>query len=240
MSTIERSAGEAEPWNIDVVPLQLQTTSEEFTEPPPLLPLFVPLWTRGILSAALTTDSEDGPLDLESIAESLAHGECIWQLPRLPWPTLRRGVQVLVDKSDALVPFTRDQTWLQEEIRRVVGVDRVQILRFVGCPSRAVGTGPRKFWDKYRPPPSGTVVLLLTDLGIGMPMFATEVADVSEWLEFAKVIHRAGCPLVAFVPYTPSRWPRHLIGAMTIIQWDRGTSAATVRRLVRRGHEVGE
>jgi len=51
-------------------------------------------------------------------------------------------------------------------------------------------------------------------------------------------VRRAGCPLVAFVPYAPRRWPRALRRAMTIVQWDRRTSAVTIRNLVGRAHQV--
>lgn len=230
-STLEYLPDEAGTENIKVVPLPQQTSSEEFRAPPPFEPLFLPRLTRGILSAALSTISGDGPPDIEGIVEILASGEYIRQLPKLPQLTLRRGVQLLVDKSDSMVPFTRDQVWMQDEILRVVGKDKVNILRFVGCPLWGAGTGYRKTWTTYRPPPPGTVVLLLSDLGISRPMFSTNVASLSEWLDFASRVRRSFCPLVAFVPYSPSRWPRHLINVLTMVQWDRWTTASTVHML---------
>ena len=69
-----------------------------------------------------------------------------------------------------MIPYARDQAELQEEIRAVVGKENCQVLRFVGCPLRGAGTGPKKSWystpaGTYRVPPPGSVVLLLTDLG---------------------------------------------------------------------------
>lgn len=210
---------------------------EEPADPPPLEPLFAPQWIRGILSAALATDSGAGLLDLDRIVEALARGERIWPLPALPWPTLSRGVQVLIDRGLGMAPFARDQVLLQEEIQRVVGKDQFEILRFAGCPSRGAGTGAQRKWRDYQPPLPGTPILLLTDLGSSRPLLADDWASVDEWLEFAEVVRRAGCPLVAFVPYTPSRLPAKLVGALTVIQWDRRTTAVSIRNLIGPAHE---
>lgn len=81
-------------------------------------------------------------------------------------------------------------------------------------------------------------MLLLTDLGLGGPPFSSERATWQKWLEFADVVRKAGCPLVACVPQSPSRWPPELKRVMKIVHWDRPTTAAMVRHLVGRGHEV--
>jgi hypothetical protein len=205
---------------------------------PPVEPLFVPNWTRAILSSALSTNGEDGPLDLDRIVEALSRAEIPARLPRRPRPTTRRGVQLLVDKSEAMTLFVSDQTSVQDATRRAIGSDNVKVLRFVGCPSRGVRASAGEDWKSYGPPLPGTPVLLLTDLGIGRPMFSNERADVDEWLGFAAQVRRAGCPLVAFVPYAPRRWPRPLRRVMTIVEWDRRTSAVTIRNLVGRAHQV--
>ncbi|TMC21181.1 MAG: hypothetical protein E6J34_10400 [Chloroflexi bacterium] len=236
-STLELLSAGEEKWDFGVSPLPMQSSSSEFPELP-LEPLFVAQWTRGILSATLSTTSDDGPLDIERIVASLAQNKCQQQLPRLPQPTLRRGVQLLIDKSDGLVPFSRDQRWLQDKLLHIVGPDKLEILRFIGSPLRDVGPGPKSTWSKYQPPLAGTVVLLLTDFGIGQPMFSTDAASISEWLDFAQKVQRAGCPLVAFVPYAPDRWPYHLRRCMAMIQWDRKTNVSTVRRLIGPAHEV--
>ncbi|MFL6255073.1 MAG: hypothetical protein ACJ74T_08610 [Pyrinomonadaceae bacterium] len=228
---VESSPSVKEEWLPEVEPLP-PPAADVVPAPPPLEPLLVPHWARGIISAALATDDEDGPLDVERVAEMLAKQECVRQLPTLPSRTLRRGLQLLVDKSQAMMPFARDQSWMLDEIRDTVGVDGVEVLRFVGCPLRGAGKG-RKPWPVYRLPLPGTPVVLLTDLGICQPMLTDDWADTPEWLNFATAVRRAGCPLLALVPYGPSRWHPALARLMTIIQWDRNTTAATVNKLVR-------
>jgi hypothetical protein len=232
-STLEAVAGPTEPPPFEVEPLPPDTAEAAL---PALEPLFVPRWTRAILAAALSTPVEEGPVDVDRLVEALARRQAVSRLPRLLLPTVRHGVQLLLDRSPAMTPFLRDQRWLEERIRRVVGVERVEARRFSACPLRGSGRGPVTDWERpYRPPPAGTPVVLLTDLGIGRPPGWDEWAGVDEWLRFADQVRRARCRPIAFVPYQPRRWPARLVRAMTVIQWDRTTTVASARQRARAG-----
>jgi hypothetical protein len=88
------------------------------------------------------------------------------------------------------------------------------------------------------PPAPGIPVVVLTDLGIAQPHGAMAVAGAEEWREFASNVSRAQCPLLALVPYPARRWPAGLHRVMTILQWDRATTAAVVRKVVGSGLRV--
>jgi hypothetical protein len=235
--TIEHFQSEKGEWISDVEPLPMLQAENEHYLAPQLEPLLLPQWTRGILVGSLATRTDDGLPDIEKITETLARGEAVKELPTHSSPTLRRGLQLLIDKGQAMTLFARDQVWLHKEIRQMAGSDRVQSQYFVGSPLRGAGSGPKP-WPEYSPPLPGTPIVLLTDLGICQPMFADDWADTEEWLTFCATIRHADCPLIAFVPYGAPRWPKQLARALTIIQWDRGTTAATVRGLVRDGLET--
>lgn len=222
--------GEQETWIPEVEPLPPQNDGPLHT--PPLVPLFRPQWTRGILSTALATWADECFLDIEAVTEILAKCEEVERLPTVASRTLGRGVQLLLDKSQAMMPFIRDEAWMLREIRNVVGADKVEVLRFVGSPVRGAGAGPKP-WPAYQPPPPGTPVVVLSDLGICQPTLAADWADEDEWLTFAGLVHRASCPLIVLVPYKASRWPRTLTRMMTIVHWDRGTSVANVAALLK-------
>lgn len=214
----------------DIVPLSASSVQDVLSEAPQQL--FRPLQERGILSAALATRAEDGPLDTARLIEVFARGEVLQRIFCVGWPTLRRGVQLLVDRSEAMMPFAEDQEQLLRAIQLVAGIDKTTVLGFAGSPQRGTGEGPITDWIAYQPPPPGTLVVLISDLGIGRGRSSGERADVDEWCTFALDIKRAGCRLVAFVPYAKQRWPSELQPLLTMIPWDRSTTATTVRSLM--------
>lgn len=236
-SRMERTRTEEAAPSIYVPPLEASAPEDE-TQSPPHDPLFFPRWTRGILSAGLATRSELGPIDIDRVVRILSRGQCLRSFPLLSSPTLSRGIQLLIDRSEAMTPFIKDQIRLAKDISSVVGKDRVNTMRFVGCPGRRAGAGPERSWSRYEPPLPGVPVLLLTDLGIGRPQLSDERSGVAEWLKFAAQVKKAECPLLAFVPYAPARWPPTLMGEFTIIQWDRNTTAITVANRLKREREV--
>ena len=233
---LQYTSSQKDEWIKDVEPLAAPTANEKYV-PPQLEPLFLPQWTRAILSAALVTNADDGLPDIERITETIARGEVIRKLPTHSSPTVRRGVQLLVDKSLAMMPFARDQAWLQKELKQVVGKDRVEVRLFVGSPLRRFGQRSRLLQD-YVPPLPGTPVVLITDLGICQPMLSDDWADLEEWRLFSSIVRHANCPLIALVPYGPSRWPNALVPYMTIVQWDRKTTAPIIRSIVGGGLKV--
>lgn len=238
-SRLEHTRSEESAPAISVAPLEA-SGSESDAQKLPLEPLFLPRWTRAILSAGLATNSDVGPVDVDRVVEILARGESLKTVPLLSTPTLTRGVQLLIDRSEAMTPFIRDQVRLHKEIVATVGADRVTTLRFVGCPVRGAGGGAEPSWSAYEPPVSKAPVLLLTDLGIGRPRLNDDRAGIDEWLLFIERVKKAKCPLVAFVPYGQSRWPPELASRMSIIQWDRKTSAITVSNKLKHAREVVE
>lgn len=237
---VERGAVGVPPWagNAAVLPKAAEQTAAEH---PSFEPLLVPTWTRALLSAALARRAHDGPLDLERVVELVARGEVTTQLPRLPRPTLARGVQLLIDRGETMLPFLEDQERLEGEVRKVAGLGFDRTIYFEGCPTRRAGPGGKSGWKPYPTqdtPKGGTVLLLLTDLGIGRPLWPGASAGEREWAEFARAMRKRGCPVVALVPYAPARWPAGLQKLMTVIQWDRPTSASLVHARVGKGHDA--
>src|SRR5208282_1446240 len=143
-------------------------------------PLFEPRWTSGIIFAALATDVAGRP-DLARAVNQMAYGRALDRMPSLPWPSLRRGAQVLVDLGAGMEPFRHDQESFVAALRRVLGAEPVEVLHFADCPGRDVGVPGAAEWTAYRAPQSGVPVVLLTDLGLGP---ATGEARPMEWRAF--------------------------------------------------------
>ena len=216
---------------------------EPAAAPPP--DLFAPQWTRAILAALLATARRDGEVDVPVLVQRLLNGEALKRVPRRPRPTLASGVQLFVDCSDAMAPFHTDTTRIVAQITALAGGDSVDEVRFDGNPMRRAARVGEIQWRDYRhrgasigelrplTPVAGTRIVCLTDLGIGRTEGA-ERASAIDWLEFAEHVRRARCPLACLVPYDSPRWPPALRGRLTIVQWDRGSTAASVARAVRR------
>jgi hypothetical protein len=205
------------------------------TEAPAPLPLFSRLQRRGILSAALATYANEGDIDLDAAIESLAALRPLTRLPRIPAPTLRRGVQLLIDRGDGMDPFLADEDGLIRQLDDILSDDRLEVLYFAECPTRGVAdrpAGPRRPW---RAPPSRVPVLILTDLGIGGPLLADDRASVREWLRFAQSVRTLGHRPIGLVPYEARRWPPLLSRAMVLLHWSELTTARAVHRLTREG-----
>ena len=235
---LEKSHVDPPAWFHNPLPLKSKEDSSGSMTSYPLQTLFLPNWTRAILISALSTYNNLGSIEIDEIINRISINEPLKQIPRRPCPTMVHGVQVLIDGSEALEPFYQDQAHLKSVVRKVAGSDRTKIMEFIGCPSWGVRDAKSDDWSDYHPPSSRTTVLLITDLGILHNPYISNRVGVRDWLRFAAIVKKAGCFLVAFVPYPQVRWPKSLHSAMTIIQWDRTTSTSTIQHIVKKALEV--
>lgn len=221
-------------WLVDAVPLPA-TAGGPPPPPPAPAPLLEPARSRAVLAGALSTLAADGELDVEAAVRTAAAGQLPRELPVRTRPTLARGVQLLVDRGEAMLPFAADVEQLLERMVAVVGAHRLQVLEFDGTPLGPLGSGPRWEWTRYEAhlPPPGTVVVAVTDLGIGAaPGGAGGAAVAGDWRRFARPLLLRGFTLRLFVPYPERRWPRGLPRGLRVFPWDRATGARTVARIL--------
>lgn len=234
IGTVEGSTGR--PAWIEAPGEVMGSAALERPAPPPK-PLFGPPSGRAILTAALSTSVAEGEIDIDAIVGTLTEARPVLELPRRLTPTLRRGVQLLVDRGPGMVPFHADQAAFIDAIDDVLSDDRLEVLHFAGCPSRGVGPGPRSDWTDWSAPPPGTPVLAVTDVGLGGSPLDPDCSTPDEWLRFAHHVRDEGCALFALVPWEASRWPPALTRAMTLLHWSERTTVGEVRRAVRRAYE---
>lgn len=201
--------------------------------------LFPQRTASAVLSAAVATRRAGNDPDLRRIIASFTRGERLRDLPRLPVARLDRGIQLLLDVSEAMTPFREDLADLSEALEGVVGRARCQVFEFAGDPAKAArwdGADAERNWKPER----GRPVVLATEFGCAAPPAARDRITPSAWLDFAVTLRKADCPLIAFVPLPPARWPVRLARQITLIHWDPRTTAGAVRRLVGAGHGVPE
>lgn len=193
--------------------------------PPPLETLFEPLRHRALISTALATLDDGGPLDLERLIEQLATHRLVRGLPRLRQATLHRGAWLLLDRSPAMAPFFDDVSDLAERIERVVGRELTRVQQFTARPDRV--------WDAARLeeraldlPPPGTPLVALTDLGLR--------SGGRGWRNLLVRLAARDSRAIAIVPYPVARVPAELRRLTAVVPWDRGTKVRAVRPRHRR------
>jgi len=209
--------------------LPLETAAHIRYEPP-LEPLFEAQYQRQILYALAATMAAEGDFDIGSLVSQMASGQPVRNPRRKQVLTLRRGVQLLLDRGEAMTLFFGDQRALLAALRPLVGPERVQLLHFAGCPTRGAGPGPRHQWARYEVPPPRTKVIVVSEFGIAPPRGLQQSSTTAEWIEFAETLRGAECDLIGLVPYPPHRWPRALAGTVKLVQWDRATRFSVVRQ----------
>lgn len=195
---------------------------------PPFEPLLAPVITRAVLTSAAATPAGDGPIDIDRLIHDVALRRPIRELPRLSTITLRRGAQILVDRSESMQPFQFDADDLAARLQRVASQGSTQLLYFDEDPTIVNETWPVGEGRLHDLPPAGTPLILITDLGI-RDLRSNRARTRPYWWEFATKALRRRCPVIAFVPYPLSRWPVGLNGLITPLPWDRKTTVATIR-----------
>jgi hypothetical protein len=198
-----------------------------------LNPLLKQQYTARVIQAACATDVGDGDLDLEEVVETLATRRPLTEWPRRASRSMLRGVQLLIDVGESMMLFARDTLDLAEKFKVTVGDHLVEQMNFAGCPWHLAGHGSRFTWRPYQPPPPSTPVVVLSDLNI--PSREDPGVDVDGWIRMHDLLARRGSPMIVFVPFPQDRWPITLRRKLSLVQWDRGTSASAVLKRMNRG-----
>lgn len=223
--TLAATSGTAPAWYVEVTPLPPARTVTS----PPAAPLLVPQWTRTTLTRIVSVPVPEGRVDVSQLAITLARLQLPRTIPREPVPTLRHGVQVLVDLGETMAPYRQDQRRVVRELYHLIGTEYFEALQYRGAPGRGVQPlGSREPPHTYTSPPAGTPVVVLGELGMAPPHYTLPTVSVGEWQEFAAQVRDAGCRLMAVVPYGPARWPTALRGGLEINYW--GHQLPAVRR----------
>jgi hypothetical protein len=130
-------------------------------------------------------------------------------------------VQILVDCGEGMQPYADDLAFLAGQAADVAGHDRVEQRTFAGSPQR--GLDPDIFTGKtadWKPPAPGSLILVLTDLGVGGPAGSRDRASAREWRKVAETVASVQAHLRVLTPFPGSRTPTGLADIMRVVSWD--------------------
>ena len=211
--------GDVPGWMTDsaLLPLSRDSKAVLRSEMPPLL---APRRQRALVAHVGSRLLPVGDLDLERVVQTVVESRPAMAVPRRLVAWLGTGVQLLCDVGVGMEPFALDVQALTRLVLSVVGRDRVRVEHFVGCPTRGLLR-----WDgaagRYRFPPPGQPVLVVSDLGsIHAPGM---VGRPDEWLAFVKALRRRGSDLAVLFPGTARSIPVLLRGRVRVLPLDRET-----------------
>jgi hypothetical protein len=197
--------------------------------PPPLI---AANQTRAILATLVARPHEGLAIDVSALLDKIERGVPLDALPRREVWSVRRGVQLLVDCSAAVMPISSDIETIERRLIGILGKERLDHLYFAGCPSRGCGAGDRSTWKSWKPSATGAPVIALTDLGCAGVTSNDDWASAAEWSRFAQLVRAAGSTVVALLPYPVHRVPIALARSITVVPWNESLSAARVRRIL--------
>ncbi len=196
------------------------------------LPLIEFRRARAILTTLAATPAPEGSIDTSALLGRISRGLPLRRLDRLSVWTVRRGLQLLVDRSTAMTPLIDDVESVERRLKLILGGDRLKRLNFNSCPSRGVrAVGGRSDWKRWEAP-AGVAVVMLTDLGCVGPGSNEDWAGPEEWARFADLARDAGSALVALAPYPARRVPSTITRRITVVPWCEDLSAARLRRIL--------
>ena len=197
---------------------------------PPAVHLLAPWRTLQLrLHTALVKSREGRAIDIKRIVRRLSCGQWLDYLPRKQCHRWGPRLQLVIDRSEHLVPYWTDQDQVRGELARLfTAQDLEQAVFHEGLSEpRPLGVSAS---DSYQPPLDG-VVLVLGDLGC---LTARAVDEDNSWLALGRRIIAAGSRPVALLPCPPERCPTILRSLWQLVPWERPQGATVTDRYLLR------
>ncbi len=206
------------------------TNIESHMVRPRYQPLLHDIRFRGIMGAMLATSRASKDIEWTVLERELVRGLLLKRLPLRQRPTLQRGVLLILDRSESMQPFWRDEKKLLRRLQRVLGGSKVRVWWMEV--DRWLPDGPQIKWYSDHPHkfPEKTPLLIVSDFGIDGEISGS-CTGFDQWRSLLNLAERYCCPQVALIPAPESYWPNELKQLIPYSYvWDRDTSITTVRR----------
>lgn len=170
-----------------------------------------------------------GDVDVDGLVDTIGRGDPIRRVPRRPRRVQGARIVVIVDRSDRLLPFWRDQEVVAGAMRRELGELGVEFVWWAEGLERPPSDEDALTLVEPMLAP-GDAVLVLGDLGLH-----GEASDVEAWTRWGEALREAGVRTGALVPCPSDRWPEPLVRVWTPIAW---ADPGHARDPVHEGREV--
>lgn len=227
-------AGLAPPLPVGIenqIPLNL---GESGIAPVPRISLFPPRTARGVLNAAVAQPVQSFDLDIPRLIRASVQRQPLRKLPLLPHLSSRNGCQLLLDFSDALIPWWDDMRDLMQQFHAVLGETACPVYEFTHDPRDAIRWTEAGEMAWKNEMVVGRPVVIATDFGQTRSPYLGLRPSLSVWRDFALYCRRQQIPVIALNPLEREHFPKTLEHLMPIIEWRPQTRASDVKLLINR------
>lgn len=209
------------------------TVIEYHFKKPPFVPLLDEKWFRAIMSLILATPTVTSEIDFKRLEARLVKLAPVRELPKIYRNTLQKGVQIMLDVSESMQPFRRDQEELVSALAGLLDKSRLKIFKYElkTAPDKRLVWHPRGVPDLQ----AETPVLMVTNFHVSNRQRLHRIESHAPLVDFFGELENKKCPVAALVPLPEELFPKDLKNfAGCSYSWDRDTSPQTVSRIRRK------
>jgi hypothetical protein len=168
---------------------------------------------RGVAAFSRT----GGEPDVDRMVEQLSCGRFLEVLPRRSRQSWGQAIYIIVDRHRRLAPYWNDQDEAVWSLSRIYPREGFQVAVLAEGACDPCLCRPQRE-AMYDIPESGTIVLVLGDLG---SLARDGIGARKSWVELGCRYRKNGNRPVALVPCDPAAVPEELTRDWTIIPWER-------------------
>lgn len=194
---------------------------------------FVPMAPWKVIGARLRKGLADWrksrEVDVPQLVGRLARGQCLHDVPRRSLRRWGNRIQVVLDRSDRLVPYWLDQEMVVGCLRRLLPEASLEICAGAD-PKDLISFTPSGDAVDFRVQAASTV-LVLGDLG------TLDVHNrnlTRRWLQWGGRLRDAGCHRLALVPCCEAQFSGPMRRLFRVVSWQRNRRTSLPRQLRKR------
>lgn len=191
----------------------------------PPVPPIQPAQARAAMAAAASSQRTGTRLDLKRLIQTASQLRSLVPPPLLAEMRIAPVVMLLVDEGESMEPYFDDVAFLATHLTDVAGRDRVERHSFVRTPLDVLDDDEDVAWKGV----AGSLVVVISDLGVGGPLGSRDRGSPRRWRAFADAVARDGAALRVLTPFGPGRVPSGLDTVADIVGWDTLANLASFR-----------
>lgn len=184
-------------------------------------PLLNDDWRRTFLQDTVSLFAKEGMVDIEDVINKISRGRPLQHIPYLSEPTMRYGLQLLIDTSSSTSFYSRDIDNVLETLNSLIPSEVLNIYTFEGTPLDGYVYSESYDDEIYQLPSHPQPILIISDLGIGSKSFTKSEYQnyLQSWFKFVQLANERQCKMIVLTPYELQSYPFGLGTKIPMRHW---------------------